>query len=71
MSARDFFVQKRLLDFFSSFISFNNILDSFIRVEKIADRTIVIQCINDESDVFTHITVDIVWFAQKFRCLAD
>ena len=36
-----------------------------------ADRHIMIQCINDQCNVFAHITVDIVWSGQQFRGLVD
>ena len=35
------------------------------------DRHIMIQSVNDQCDVFTHITADIVWFCQEFRSLID
>ena len=31
----------------------------------------MIQSINDVSDVFTHITVNVVWSGKKFRCLVS
>ena len=31
----------------------------------------MIQCIYDESDVFAHITVDIIRFGEEFRRLID
>ena len=35
------------------------------------DRHIMIQSVNDQCDVFTHITADIVWFCQEFRSLMN
>lgn len=34
-----------------------------IRVEQMADRRIVVQCVNDIRDIFTHVTVDIIRLA--------
>ena len=31
----------------------------------------MIQCIDDKSNIFAHITVDVIWFRQKLRCLVD
>ena len=31
----------------------------------------MVQRIDQQSNVFAHIAVDIVWTAQKFRCLLD
>ena len=35
------------------------------------DRHIMIQSVNDQCDVFTHITADLVWFCQEIRSLKD
>ena len=45
--------------------------DSVNRVQQMTYRHIVIQCINNESDIFAHVTVDIVWSGYKLRCLID
>ena len=34
-----------------------------------AYRQVVIQCINNQGDIFTHVTVNVIWLFQKFRSL--
>ena len=41
----------------------NNILNSFNRIQDAADRTVMVQCINNKCDIFAHVTVDIIWTA--------
>ena len=31
----------------------------------------MIQRVYEKSDVFAHVTVNIIWFLQQFRCLVD
>ena len=64
-------VRRDDLNLFSSFIFLNNVLDSFVRGKNAADRTVMVQCVDQECDIFTHITVDIVRALKKFRCLID
>ena len=45
--------------------------DSVYRIQKVADRSIMIQGINDQCDVFAHITADVVWLLKKLRCLVN
>ena len=46
-------------------------LDAFYRVQEFADGVVVIQGVDDQGDIFAHITVNIIWTFQKFRCLVD
>ena len=46
-------------------------LDAFYRVQEFADGVVVIQGVDDQGDIFAHITVDIVWSDQQFRGLVD
>lgn len=41
--------------------------DPVYRIQKVADRGIVVQRINDQSNIFAHITADIVWLLKKLR----
>lgn len=46
-------------------------LDSFYRIQKFTDRTVMVQSIDDESNVFTHITVYIIRTIQQIRSLVN
>ena len=46
-------------------------LDTLVRAEDAADRTVVVQRIDQQSDIFAEVTVDVVRSAQQFRCLVD
>lgn len=41
--------------------------DSVYRIQKVADRGIMVQRINDQSNIFTHIAADVVWLLKKLR----
>lgn len=41
--------------------------NSVYRIQEVADRSIMIQGINDQCDVFAHIAADIVWLLKKLR----
>ena len=41
--------------------------DSVYRIQKVADRVIMVQRINDQSDIFAHIAADVVWLLKKLR----
>ena len=41
--------------------------DSVYRIQKVADRVIMIQRINDQCDIFAHIAADVVWLLKKLR----
>ena len=45
--------------------------NSVYRIQEVADRIIMIQGINDQCDVFAHITADVVWLLKKLRCLVN
>lgn len=62
---------KNLSDSFVISIFGQNFLDAFYRVQEFADGVVVIQGVDDQGDVFAHITVDIVWSGQQFRGLVD
>ena len=64
-------IKSKKLNRFSIFVFLNNMLDTFVRTEDTADRTIVIQSINQKSDVFAEVAVDVVRSAQQFRCLVN
>lgn len=53
------------------FIFVNTLLDTFYRIEYIAYGSVVVKCINEKSDVFAHINVDIPRFCQKLLRLID
>lgn len=46
-------------------------LNALQRIQKAAQGSIMIQGINDVRQIFTHVTVDIVWFLQQFRSLIN
>lgn len=41
--------------------------DSVYRIQKVADRGIMVQRINDQSNIFAHIAADVVWLLKKLR----
>ena len=41
--------------------------DSVYRIQKVADRVIMVQRINEQSDIFAHIAADGVWRLKKLR----
>ena len=41
--------------------------DPVCRIQKVADRVIVVQRINDQSNIFAHIAADVVWLLKKLR----
>ena len=45
--------------------------DSVCRIQKVADRHIMIQRINDQCDIFAHIACDVIRFGEKLRCLIN
>ena len=45
--------------------------DSVYRIQKVADRGIMVQRINDQSNIFAHIAADVVWLLKKLRCLVN
>ena len=58
-------------EIFSHLVSVNGTLDTFNGIEKIADRSIVVERIDDICDVFAHITAYIPGAGQKFGRLVD
>ena len=46
-----------------------NLLNAVTRIKQGADRTVVIQRIDQESDVFAHVAADVVRLQQQFRLL--
>ena len=47
------------------------VVDPVNRIEQVAYRLIMIKSINDQGDIFTHITGDVVIFCKKLRRLID
>ncbi len=45
--------------------------DPVYRIQKMADRRIMIQRINDQSNIFAHIAADVVWLCKKLRRLIN
>ena len=43
----------------AALVAFNDVVDTLHRIEKIADGSVVVKCIDEVSDVFTHIAADI------------
>ncbi len=44
---------------FARFVARHNALNSFVGIQQITDGGIVIQCVDDIGDIFTHIAVDV------------
>ena len=40
-------------------------LDPVYWVQKVAYRKIMVQCINDQCNIFAHVTGDIIWLLKK------
>ena len=49
----------------------HNALNPLVGIQKITDRGIMVQSIDDIGHIFTHITVDIPFPLQKLRSLVD
>lgn len=43
-------------------IFFQNLLNSFGWIQQVCDGSIVVQCVDEQSDVFAHVYVDVVFF---------
>lgn len=56
-------------EFLVIFMLFQDFLDPFFRVQQMADGGIVIQRVDQKSDVLAQIAVDIIGALQQFRCL--
>ena len=52
-------------------ISLKKLLYSVNRVKKLAYRSVMVERVDYECDVLTHINADIVWLGEKLRCLVD
>ena len=59
------------LNFLAVFVAIEDVLNTFTRIQNAADRSVVIQSVDQKCDIFAHITVDIVRFRQKIRRLVD
>ena len=46
-------------------------LNALQRIQKIAQRSIVVQGINDISQIFAHVAVNVIRLLQKLRRLID
>ena len=44
-----------------------DMLDSFVRIEQCADGSVMVERIDQQCDIFAHVTVYIIWFFQKLR----
>lgn len=44
---------------------YHQLIDPLHRIQQLADRGIVVQSVNEQSNVFAHITVYIIFFLQK------
>lgn len=58
-------------DPFASSVFADNLLDTFVGIQKIADGRIVVQGVDQIGNVFAHITVDVPFSGKKLRCLVD
>ena len=47
----------------------NNFLNTIRRIQQSADGGIVIQLVDDESDIFAQVAADVVLAGEKLRCL--
>ena len=59
------------LNFLAVFVAIEDVLNTFARIQNAADRSVVIQSVDQKCDIFAHITVDIVRFRQKIWRLVD
>ena len=46
----------------------NNFLNTIRRIQQSADGGIVIQLVDDESDIFAQVAADVVLAGEKLRC---
>ena len=58
------------LDFFAVVIFLYDILNSSTWIKNFADRTIVVQSINDKCNIFAEITVDVPFSLKKEKMLS-
>ena len=47
----------------------NNFLNTIRRIQQSADGGIVIQLVDDESDIFAQVAADVIFAGEKLRCL--
>ena len=47
----------------------NNFLNTIRRIQQSADGGIVIQLVDDESDIFAQVAADVILAGEKLRCL--
>ena len=52
-------------------VTFHQGMDLIVGIQKLADGVIMIQRINDQRSIFTHINTYIIWAGKQFRCLID
>lgn len=51
---------------FAVFVAGNNLLDTFVGNEKVADGSVMVKGIDDVGDVLTHVAVDVPFTGEKF-----
>ena len=64
-------IRDRDLFVILSHVIIDAFFDSVCRVEQMADRHIMIQCIDDQSNIFTQVAAEIVVSCEKFRILIN
>ena len=47
----------------------NNFLNTIRRIQQSADGGVVIQLVDDESDIFAQVAADVIFAGEKLRCL--
>ena len=47
------------------------LIDPVYRIQQITDRSIMVEGINDQGDVFAHVAIYIVWLLKQLVCLIN
>ena len=55
--------------YLSVLVPIKETVDSFVGIKKITDRCIMVQRIDQKSDVFAHVAADVIFAGQKLRGL--
>ena len=53
--------------YLSVLVPIKETVDSFVGIKKITDRCIMVQRIDQKSDVFAHVAADVIFAGQKLR----
>ena len=55
--------------YLSVLVPIKETVDSFVGIKKITDRCIMVQRIDQQSNVFAHVAADVIFAGQKLRGL--